>query len=180
MLGLTRFASGTGYLKKLYEQAKSYNKNPTNTLDKIFNFTDSSRKALKSLIDGSLKKIGNQAVDWWSQLWKMVNDKINDGNASGLLKAVEKYGEGHKYVWGAYGPTTFDCSGLVLYALKKAYGISYPHFSGAQYDRTQHISKAQAKSGDLVFWGSGGSDHVGVYAGGNNTSVHNHHRKVFT
>ncbi len=167
MLGLTRFASGTGYLKKLYEQAKSYNKNPTNTLDKIFNFTDSSRKALKSLIDGSLKKIGNQAVDWWSQLWKMVNDKINDGNASGLLKAVEKYGEGHKYVWGAYGPTTFDCSGLVLYALKKAYGISYPHFSGAQYDRTQHISKAQAKSGDLVFWGSGGSDHVGVYAGGN-------------
>ena len=167
MLGLTRFASGTGYLKKLYEQAKSYNKNPTNTLDKIFNFTDSSRKALKSLIDGSLKKIGNQAVDWWSQLWKMVNDKINDGNASGLLKAVEKYGEGHKYVWGAYGPTTFDCSGLVLYALKKAYGISYPHFSGAQYDRTQHISKAQAKSGDLVFWGPDGSDHVGVYAGGN-------------
>ncbi|MCO6546159.1 MAG: phage tail tape measure protein [Gilliamella sp.] len=167
MLGLTRFASGTGYLKKLYEQAKAYNKNPTNTLDKIFNFTDSSRKALKSLIDGSLKKIGNQAVDWWGQLWKMVNDKINDGNASGLLKAVEKYGEGHKYVWGAYGPTTFDCSGLVLYALKKAYGISYPHFSGAQYDRTQHISKAQAKSGDLVFWGSGGSDHVGVYAGGN-------------
>ncbi|MCX8723051.1 phage tail tape measure protein [Lactobacillus sp. B4005] len=167
MLGLTRFASGTGYLKKLYEQAKAYNKNPTNTLDKIFNFSDSSRKALKSLIDGSLKKIGNQAVDWWGQLWKMVNDKINDGNASGLLKAVEKYGEGHKYVWGAYGPTTFDCSGLVLYALKKAYGISYPHFSGAQYDRTQHISKAQAKSGDLVFWGSGGSDHVGVYAGGN-------------
>ncbi|MCX8721282.1 MULTISPECIES: phage tail tape measure protein [unclassified Lactobacillus] len=167
MLGLTHFATGTGYLKQLYEQAKSYNKNPTNTLDKIFNFTDSSRKALKSLIDGSLKKIGNQAVDWWGQLWKMVNDKINDGNASGLLKAVEKYGEGHKYVWGAYGPTTFDCSGLVLYALKKAYGISYPHFSGAQYDRTQHISKAQAKSGDLVFWGSGGSDHVGVYAGGN-------------
>ena len=53
-----------------------------------------------------------------------------------------------------------------MYALKHAYGIDYPHFSGAQYALTQHISKSQAKPGDLVFWGHGGSEHVGVYAGG--------------
>ena len=54
-----------------------------------------------------------------------------------------------------------------MYALKKGFGISYPHFSGSQYSKTQHISKAQAKSGDLVFWGEEGNEHVGVYAGGN-------------
>jgi hypothetical protein len=98
----------------------------------------------------------------------MVEDKVNDGvPAKGLLKAVEKYGEGHKYVWGADGPSAFDCSGLVMYALRKRYGIDFPHYSGAQYARTEHISKRNAKMGDLVFWGAGGSDHVGVYAGGN-------------
>lgn len=81
-----------------------------------------------------------------------------------MLKAVEDYGEGHKYVWGATGPSTFDCSGLVMYALNKKYGIKYPHFSGAQYAETQHISKSEAHMGDLVFWGPG--HHVGVYAGG--------------
>lgn len=168
MLGLVPFASGTGYLKKLYEQVKAYNKQPTKTLDNIFKLTDSAKGAMKSLVENSLKKMGKQATDWWSQLWQMADNKINDGGSpSALLSAVQKYGEGRRYVWGHEGPTTFDCSGLVKYALKKAFGISYDHFSGAQYAASQHISKAQAKSGDLVFWGPGGSEHVGVYAGGN-------------
>ncbi len=54
-----------------------------------------------------------------------------------------------------------------MYALKKAYGIDFPHFSGSQYGMTQHISKDQAKMGDLVFWGNHGDEHAGVYAGGN-------------
>ena len=168
MLGLVPFASGTGYLKKLYDQAKAYNKQPIKTLDNIFKLTDSAKGAMKALVEGSLKKMGKQSVDWWSQLWQMADNKINDGGSpSALLDAVKKYGEGHAYHWGSEGPELFDCSGLVKYALKKAFGINYDHFSGAQYAASQHISKAQAHSGDLVFWGPGGSEHVGVYAGGN-------------
>ena len=37
---------------------------------------------------------------------------------------------GAKYVFGAAGPTTFDCSGLVVYAYAQA-GIKLPHFTGA-------------------------------------------------
>ncbi|QLL73872.1 NlpC/P60 family protein [Lactobacillus crispatus] len=169
LLGFTHYASGTGALHKLYEVAKHNWSNPTKTGNLMFSAVSGLTGAMKELASGMRSKSKDQGVAWWSQLWKMVEDKVDDddlGPATGLLKAVEKYGEGHRYVWGAGGPTTFDCSGLVMYALKHAYGIDYPHFSGAQYALTQHISKSQAKPGDLVFWGHGGSEHVGVYAGG--------------
>lgn len=172
MLGYTtpqHFATGTGALKELYHIAKHNWEHPQKTGQALFSAVTGLTGAINQLAQGARKKGENQGVKWWSQLWKMVDDKVNgdDIEAKGLLKAVEKYGEGHKYVWGASGPTTFDCSGLVMYALKHKYGISFPHFSGSQYDLTEHIPKSQAKMGDLVFWGKGGSEHVGVYAGHN-------------
>lgn len=170
-LGLTHFASGTGYLKKLYKEAQSYYNHPKKSLKKILNFNHKQTStAIDQLVNGVFEQANMQVTDWWKQLWDMVQDKIDDGgdtDATGLLKAVEKYGEGHPYVWGATGPDAFDCSGLVQYALGKL-GIKYAHYSGSQYAESQKISRSQAKPGDLVFWGSGGSEHVGVYAGGNN------------
>lgn len=172
MLGYTtpqHFATGTGALKELYHIAKRNWEHPQKTGQALFSAVTGLTGAINQLAQGAREKGESQGVKWWSQLWKMVDDKVNgdDIEAKGLLKAVEKYGEGHKYVWGASGPTTFDCSGLVMYALKHKYGISFPHFSGSQYDLTEHIPKSQAKMGDLVFWGKGGSEHVGVYAGHN-------------
>lgn len=175
-MGLRHFAKGSGVghgeLKRLYEIAKHNWQQPEKTGQAMFKPVTGLQAGAKVLADSANKTGADQGVKYWSSLWGLAQKKVDDsggdtGPASGLLKAVERYGEGHKYVWGSTGPSTFDCSGLVMYALKHAYGIDYPHFSGAQYARTQHISKANARMGDLVFWGSGGSDHVGVYAGGN-------------
>ena len=168
--GVQHFASGTGVSKALYDFAESYVNNPIKKLNKIFSIaTDSLTGFFKGLGKGLEKSTKKQSSTWWSTLWSMASEKLDGGSSSynGLLEAMEKYGDGHRYVWGATGPSTFDCSGLVMYALKKAFGISYPHFSGSQYSISQHIPKSKAKSGDLVFWGNGGSEHVGVYAGGN-------------
>lgn len=175
-MGLPHFAKGSGVghaeLKQLYNIAKQNWKQPEKTGRAMFKPVSGLQAGAKVLADSANKTGADQGVKYWSSLWDLAQKKVDDsggetGPASGLLKAVERYGEGHKYVWGATGPSTFDCSGLVMYALKHAYGIDYPHFSGAQYSRTQHISKRDARMGDLVFWGSGGSEHVGVYAGGN-------------
>lgn len=169
------FAKGTGVshsaLRKLAENAgaepsKWFKSTYSNDIKQHGSDLNKGTTALGS---NSSTKYGSP---WSNALWNVINKQIDsdDGgsiNATGLLKAAEKYGEGHKYVWGATGPNTFDCSGLVMYTLKKAYGINYPHFSGSQYNMTRHISKGEAHMGDLVFWGAGGSDHVGVYAGGN-------------
>jgi cell wall-associated NlpC family hydrolase len=67
------------------------------------------------------------------------------------------------YVFNTAGPSTFDCSGLTLYAWKAA-GRSLPHNSKAQFNATTRISRASLRPGDLVFYYSGIS-HVGLYVG---------------
>jgi cell wall-associated NlpC family hydrolase len=71
---------------------------------------------------------------------------------------------GLPYVWGAAGPGAFDCSGLIMWAWGQA-GVALPHFSGAQYSSTTHISMSQLQPGDLVFPNDPG-DHVAMYVGG--------------
>lgn len=169
-LGFTHYASGTGYLKRLYDQAKHYWNNPTKTGDSLFGKITGLVGAINSLANGMLKDGKKHGTEWWSQLWKMVEDKVEDGGdatLTGLVKAMAKNGHGKIYQWGATGPKEFDCSGLVMYTLKKDFGIDYPHFSGNQYSVSQHISRSEARPGDLVFWGRNGGIHVGAYAGHN-------------
>ncbi|KRC54027.1 hypothetical protein ASE19_08110 [Nocardioides sp. Root79] len=75
---------------------------------------------------------------------------------------------GERYVWGAAGPDTWDCSGLTSKAWA-AGGKSLPHYSVAQYDVTTPISASELRPGDLVFWGDSDSPssifHVALYVG---------------
>jgi cell wall-associated NlpC family hydrolase len=70
---------------------------------------------------------------------------------------------GDAYVWGAAGPTTFDCSGLVMWAYAKV-GISLEHFTGDQWNEGEHISRNELEPGDLVFFYQD-IGHVGIYMG---------------
>jgi cell wall-associated NlpC family hydrolase len=62
------------------------------------------------------------------------------------------------------GPT-YDCSGLTTMAWRAA-GVSIPSTSGSQYAALPHVPLNALQPGDLIFWGPGGSDHVGLYIGG--------------
>lgn len=183
-MGITHFAKGTGFmgwlggigswigntaghLKDLFNMATKIIAHPIDYVKDIFNFKgfNSGKRAMKELASGLFDQANKNVQAFWSTLWSMVSGKLDGSGAEGgLLGAVEKYGKGKPYVWGASGPDAFDCSGLVMYALQKAFGKSFPHYSGAQYNATTPVSNPQP--GDLVFFGPGGSDHVGVYAGG--------------
>jgi cell wall-associated NlpC family hydrolase len=86
---------------------------------------------------------------------------------SAINAALSKLGSA--YVWGATGPSTFDCSGLMVWAYGKA-GISLPRSSREQSTFGTPVSKSQLQPGDLVFYYSPVS-HVGMYLG-NNQMVH--------
>ena len=86
------------------------------------------------------------------------------GAGGAISQALSQVGA--PYVWGAAGPSSYDCSGLVLWAYGRV-GVSLPHYSGAMYAMTTRISASQLQPGDLVFWGGGGSEHVAIYMGGN-------------
>lgn len=74
---------------------------------------------------------------------------------------------GKPYVWGASGPSSFDCSGLVQYVFGQ-HGVSLPRTSAEQAKVGVSIPKGQQAPGDLVFsdWeGRGAVSHVAVYVG---------------
>jgi peptidoglycan DL-endopeptidase CwlO len=66
-------------------------------------------------------------------------------------------------VWGAAGPSAFDCSGLVVWAFGQE-GISLPHYTGYLWNSGMHVSRNDLEPGDLVFFFADIS-HVGMYIG---------------
>lgn len=70
---------------------------------------------------------------------------------------------GAPYSWGAAGPDSFDCSGLIMWAFQQA-GISLPHSSQALAQGGQAVSTDQMQPGDIVTFYSDVS-HAGIYIG---------------
>jgi cell wall-associated NlpC family hydrolase len=87
----------------------------------------------------------------------------NTIGAQALRWALTRRGD--PYVWGAAGPSSFDCSGQVLWAYAKV-GISLPHFTGDQWQMGVHVGRNQLQPGDLVFFYPD-IGHVGLYIGNN-------------
>lgn len=73
---------------------------------------------------------------------------------------------GKPYVWGASGPSSFDCSGFTAYVYS-SFGVSLDHYTGSQFGVGQSVSKDNLAPGDLVFFNTYGDvSHVGIYIGG--------------
>ena len=92
-----------------------------------------------------------------------------------IARALAQRGVPYLYGGGnAAGPTRgtganintvgFDASGLILYAFAGV-GIKMPRTSGEQYNFGAKIAPAQARRGDLLFYGPGGSQSVAMYLG---------------
>jgi peptidoglycan DL-endopeptidase RipA len=76
---------------------------------------------------------------------------------------------GKPYEWGAAGPDSYDCSGLVMWAYAQV-GVSLDHYTGYQWNEGAHIPTSSLRPGDLVFFATDTNDpntihHVGMYIG---------------
>ncbi len=113
------------------------------------------------------------------RLAKLAEDEENADQASSLQAAKSASGVsgragialkyalkqiGDRYVFGAAGMVTWDCSGLTMRAYQAA-GVSLPHSSAAQSRMGKKVSFSSLKPGDLLFYGRPVS-HVGIYLGG--------------
>ncbi|MFB7460592.1 MULTISPECIES: C40 family peptidase [unclassified Streptomyces] len=99
-------------------------------------------------------------------------DRVQLGNAAaapasgraGAAFAAAQSKIGSPYVYGATGPSSYDCSGLTSWAYAQA-GVSIPRTSEAQANAgTRIYSQSQLQVGDLIIF-YGDQHHVGLYAG---------------
>jgi cell wall-associated NlpC family hydrolase len=71
---------------------------------------------------------------------------------------------GKPYVWGATGPASYDCSGLVEAAWASA-GVAIPRTTYEQWAALPHVPMSAIQPGDLIFFDAIG--HVAIYVGNN-------------
>jgi cell wall-associated NlpC family hydrolase len=113
-----------------------------------------------------------------SMEWRFVPTKLKEAGPAMPKEAADAvYDEakkhlGKKYVFGASGPKTFDCSGYIYYVMNHS-GVKEMSRVTAQdiYDSCVKISKASAKRGDLIFFKNTYKTnrivtHLGIYLGG--------------
>jgi peptidoglycan DL-endopeptidase CwlO len=125
---------------------------------------NSKTKQIQSEINKVNSATMTQAMAVFNQTGNYPDIVIPGGSSVGakaLRAALSKRGD--PYVWGAAGPSAFDCSGLVLWAYAQE-GIHLDHYTGDQWDEGTHVSRDQLQPGDLVFFYADIS-HVGLYLG---------------
>ncbi len=110
----------------------------------------------------------------------------SSGSSSKTIRIAKRY-LGRRYVWGAVGPSTFDCSGFTQYVMRKSKGVRLPRVSRKQAYYGKYVSRRHLRPGDLIFFDTsrrrrGYVNHVGIYIG-NNKFIHassGKHRVVIT
>ena len=96
-------------------------------------------------------------------------EALTDSEFAAIYEEAKKY-VGTPYVWGGSTPETgFDCSGYVCWVYNQnGYDVGRTTANGL-WQKSQHISEAEAKPGDLVFfegtYDTVGKSHVGIYLG---------------
>ncbi len=112
---------------------------------------------------GANDYLGCRAVDTRGSSAIAAGHPATTVNAKVLAEAKKHIGQ--PYVWGATGPKSFDCSGLVVYSYQKN-GFQTPRTSEQQALAARLIPASHAIPGDLVFYHDSEGDvyHVGIYA----------------
>lgn len=91
---------------------------------------------------------------------------VVSGKGSTVVETAKKY-IGSKYVYGASGPNSFDCSGFTSYVFR-LHGVNLNRTAKAQYSNGTAVLRNNLQPGDLVMFGpsASGINHVGIYIGG--------------
>ncbi|WP_317619038.1 C40 family peptidase [Bombilactobacillus folatiphilus] len=113
--------------------------------------------------DGQWYNVG--ADDWIASDDVADTNSLRDTKVQQVINEAQMQG-GKPYVWGAKGPNSFDCSGLMQYVFKQALGQDIGGYTVAQESAGPKVSIDNLQPGDLMFWGSqGNSYHVALYIG---------------
>lgn len=127
--------------------------------------SEAARKTAKSKVDEVTRQLDKLTTTHVKDPKTGLSATIKGSGlpARMVRKALTKLGS--PYVWAAAGPTTFDCSGLVVWAYAQVGKPGLPHYTGDLFAMGGKVGKGSLRSGDLVYFG-GDLHHMGIYLGG--------------
>ncbi|MGF1430740.1 NlpC/P60 family protein [Kitasatospora sp. LaBMicrA B282] len=116
--------------------------------------------------DSSRTNLGSSSGGGGSTSTSTPAPPVTGSSAGAAALAAAETKLGATYVYGAAGPSTFDCSGLMQWAYAQV-GVSLPRTSQEQATAGTNIGTdiSKAQPGDLIVWFSD-MHHIGMYAGG--------------
>jgi len=197
-----------------FSYIKIFNKKTESTLNKQDMIVQSQRKVKKSTTRIATINRNIPTIKTTQVSQKVISNKLKSKNIKIYAKKpsykkeslrkiintnskVEKYAKkflGNKYVWGATGPKTFDCSGFTQKVYRQSTGITIPRVSIEQAKVGKYVKYSELKKGDMVFFDTtkkrvGKVNHVGIYlsngnfihasSGGKRVMITNFNKKRF-
>ena len=127
------------------------------------------------LSDKKVEKTENKTTSRSATTTRKANKEENNqettttavsGKGATVVETAKKY-IGCKYVYGASGPNSFDCSGFTSYIFR-LHGVNLNRTAKGQYSNGTAVARNSLQPGDLVMFGPSvsGINHVGIYIGG--------------
>ena len=136
-LGMIVTLTGLINQNRIYESNSNINNN-----------LDSNNQTIQ--INNQNSNVNSNISDSTTTSVKNNTESINPNMDKAIKLLKEQVGK--PYVWGANGPDSFDCSGLVRYVYKNALGKDIPRVSEDQSKVGQAVSRENLQPGDLVFF----------------------------
>jgi cell wall-associated NlpC family hydrolase len=136
-----------------------------------------TQQAAQATMDLGRKFLSGLGIGGGNSTMALPGSRVSGPQAIEYVIARGASQRGVPYSWGGgavNGPSAgvdqdagkigYDCSGFTRYAYAGV-GVLLPKYSGDQYNAGRHIAPSQAKRGDLIFYGPGGTQHVTMYLG---------------
>jgi cell wall-associated NlpC family hydrolase len=136
-----------------------------------------TQQAAQATMDLGRKFLSGLGIGGGNSTMALPGGRVSGPQAIEYVIARGASQRGVPYSWGGgavNGPSAgvdqdagkigYDCSGFTRYAYAGV-GVLLPKYSGDQYNAGRHIAPSQAKRGDLIFYGPGGTQHVTMYLG---------------
>ncbi|GAA4301027.1 C40 family peptidase [Actinomadura luteofluorescens] len=154
-------------LKKQIDQADAAErtaKAKTAQVKKAWDDAKKTREAAKTKVAEVMKRLDKLTTTHASDPRTGLSATVKGSGLPAKMarKALTKLGS--PYVWAAAGPSSFDCSGLVVWAYAQVGKPGLPHYTGDLFAMGSKVSRGALRSGDLVYFG-GNLHHMGIYLG---------------
>lgn len=138
-----------------------------NAVSQLKNIKDNQLKSPTVIeeVNNSIERGTAKIEELQAQAMVVISPNRGQGSASG--NAIVSYAYnfiGTPYVYGATGPSSFDCSGFTSYVYRNAAGIDITRTTHTQIGVGTPVSYSELQPGDLVF--TYNVEHVGIYVGG--------------